>query len=247
MQKEYTSNMESNVNYTLVGAFVIFLTGLIILGIIWLSSGFYSDEKFSIYEVNMQESVSGLSQDAAVEYNGVNVGQVTSIKLDRKNPRVVEVLLKIKSDTPVTLGTKAKLDIRSLSGQAYILLEDKGTNMTPLKALPGQEYPVIRTTPSLFVRLDTTLTQLSTSFSQLTTSVRSLLDDENLHSFKLLLDSSQSAAQLLQTQTIPAFNQALINLDNITHSLYEVSDEIKQNPAIIIRGKAAGALGPGEK
>src|SRR5690348_12771960 len=100
--------MESKVSYTIVGAFVIILTSALILAIIWLSSGL-SLETFTTYQLYMQESVSGLTQDSRVEFNGVEVGQVKSITLNQKNPQLVEVLLEVKSSTPVSAGTVATL------------------------------------------------------------------------------------------------------------------------------------------
>lgn len=259
--------METNVNYTVVGAFVILFTTVIILGIIWLSAGF-STEEYSTYKVYMQEAVSGLSIDAPVEYNGVSVGTVTSIKINSKNPRLVELLLKLKDSTPITNGTRAKLDVRSLSGVAYIALQDNGKDMRPLKAKGDQEYPVIMTLPSIFLRLDTMLTQLNESFHKLSGSVQSLLNDQNLQAIKqtlsnirqvtdtlsannqqlsLILHNTANAAQVITTQTLPAANEAIINLDTMTRNIAGLSSEIKQNPAMLIRGKEQPALGPGEK
>lgn len=238
--------METNINYTAVGAFVIFLTACLVFSIIWLSSDIASAGEFSTYQVYMKESVSGLSQDAAVEYNGVNVGTVSNIQINLKNPQLVELLLKIKNDIPITQGTRAKLDVRSLSGVAYVALEDQGKNLTLLHAKPGQRYPVIETVPSIFVRLDIALTQLSSSFQELNTSVKSLLDDQNLHSIKQILQTSQNTLQVLHAQTLPATNQAISNLDNVTHNLSDLTAEVKKNPAILIRGKQQQTLGPGE-
>ncbi|HLB58170.1 MAG TPA: MlaD family protein [Gammaproteobacteria bacterium] len=238
--------METNVNYTVVGTFVITLTALIIFGIIWLCSGL-SFQTYSTYQVYMKESVSGLNIDAPVLYNGVNVGTVSDVEIDKKNPHLVSLLLKIKSDTPITEGTRAKLNVRSLSGIAYMELEDKGTNMNRLRALRGQPYPVIATTPSLFLQLDAALKQLSDSFRQVADSMSKLLDKDNLRSIKTLLQSSVNVMQLLQTQTLPATNQAMNNLDALTLNLSRISAEIAQNPAVLIRGKTPVAPGPGEQ
>src|SRR3990167_263035 len=99
--------MEANVNYTVVGLFVIILTAAFVFGIIWLSSGAYWEKEYQTYQVFMQESVSGLNIDSPVEYNGVNVGTVSYISIDQKNPKLVQVLLSIKQGTPITLGTRA--------------------------------------------------------------------------------------------------------------------------------------------
>jgi phospholipid/cholesterol/gamma-HCH transport system substrate-binding protein len=237
--------MESNANYTIVGVFVLSLVACIILSIIWLSSGF-SKADFKIYEIFMKESVSGLSLDAPVEYNGVSVGTVTSIMINHENPQLVEVLLKIKNTTPITKGTTAKLAARSLSGIAYILLEDKGSDRARLVATPQQPYPVINTAPSLFFRLDSALTQLIASSQKLSISVQTLLTTANIESFKQILTSSENTLRLFETQTIPITNRAINNLDNMTRDLAGLATEIKRNPTVLIRGKSEGNLGPGE-
>src|SRR2546426_97348 len=98
--------METNVNYTAVGAFVLLLITLICVGIIWLARGL-SFVHFTTYAVYMEESVSGLSVDAPVEFNGVPVGTVSNVSISRRNPRLVKLLLTIKDGTPITQGTVA--------------------------------------------------------------------------------------------------------------------------------------------
>ncbi|MDX1900404.1 MAG: MlaD family protein [Gammaproteobacteria bacterium] len=238
--------MERHANYTTVGIFVITLTSMIIIGIIWLSAGF-SSGSYSIYQVNMIESVSGLSIDAPVEYNGVNVGSVNYIGINHKNPRLVKLLLKIKSDTPITRGTRAQLNIRSLSGIAYMALEDDESDLTPLTVETGKPYPIIPTKPSFFLRLETAVTQFNDNFNQISQSIHDLLNDENLKNFQSLLQSTQSSMYVIQTESLPEINQAMTNLNMITRNLADISLEMKQNPAILIRGKEPQALGPGEK
>jgi len=238
--------MDSHVNYTAVGAFVIGLFALAIFAVIWLSAGLSINE-FSTYKVYMKESVTGLSIDAPVEYNGVNVGTVSSIKIDRQNLHQVELLLKIKSDTPITQGTRAKLNVKVITGIAYLLLEDKGTDMRSLEIQSNELYPVIPTTPSLLLQLDVAITELNTNFRQLSASVKSLLSEENLRYLRGLLQSTQSAMETINAQTIPAFNQTVTSLGSLSHDLSEISAEIKQNPAVLVRGKSEPSLGPGEK
>jgi phospholipid/cholesterol/gamma-HCH transport system substrate-binding protein len=272
--------METNVNYSIVGVFVISLVAVIIFSIIWLSAGVTSN-KFKLYKVYMTESVSGLSIDSPVEYNGVSVGQVKSIELNQKNPQLVEVLLGIKQNTPITQGTIATLNVKGLTGIAFIALQDKGLNTAPLVALDGQEYPIIKTAPSFFLRLDTAITKLNENLHSVSTSIRTLLDQENLRAFKEillnvrkitgtlaansadfstimkntaaasgkfapLLDSSTTAMQVFSSQTLPAANSAAGNFSTVGSNLSAASQEIKQNPAILIRGRTPRALGPGE-
>lgn len=273
--------METNVNYTIVGVFVITLLMAIVLGIIWLSSGFRYDS-YSTYIVYMQESVAGLSIDSPVEFNGVDVGSVKQIQLNRKNPQLVELLLNIKHNTPITMGTVATLTTRGVTGVTYIALKDKSTDLRPLIIGPGERYPVIKTAPSLFMRLDTALNQITTNLHQVSESIQSVLDKDNQRSiketlqnlsrvtgtlaensarmneilentakasqrFQPLLKASESSMRILETQTLPSAYRTLNNIDQVARTLSEVAVELKQNPAMLVRGTYPPALGPGEK
>ena len=213
--------METNINYTLVGAFMITLIAAIVVTIIWLSSGF-SLQHYSIYKVYMQESVSGLSVDSTVEYNGVNVGNVKSIELNHQNPHLVELLLDIKSDTPITKGTVATLAQKGLTGIANIALKDNSTNLEPLQTLPGQPYPIIKTAPSLFMRLDTALTDLSRNISEVSASVQKLLNPENQESLKHILANLQSVTANLAD-----------NNEHLTNIIENTARASKQFPVLI--------------
>jgi phospholipid/cholesterol/gamma-HCH transport system substrate-binding protein len=178
--------METNINYAAVGGFVICLVTAMVMAIIWLSSGF-SIQHYTTYKVYMQESVSGLNIDSPVEFNGVDVGSVKSIDLDDHNPQLVALLLNVKSTTPVTQGTIATLQTRGVTGTTFIALKDKSENLTPIPILSGEDFPVIKTGPSLFMRLDTALSQLSDNLREVTVSIRSLLDKENQQNIKEIL------------------------------------------------------------
>lgn len=272
--------METKVNYTIVGAFMIALISAFVLATIWLSSGF-SVAQYKTYELRMTESVSGLSIDSPVEYNGVNVGSVLSITLEPTNPRIVDVLLNINHTTPITYGTVATLNTRGLTGLTIVALKDNSADTRPLVALPGQTYPVIKTAPSFFVRLDLALSELSTNLRDVSKSVSALLNPQNQQSIKEilnnmneitgnmadnskkldeiilntakatrqftpLLQSTLSAMQLFESQTMPATYRLMNNLDNMTRTMTDIGTQIKQNPSILVRGKAPGAMGPGE-
>ena len=238
--------METNVSYTIVGIFVIFLTSCIVLGIIWLSSGF-SFEHYNPYMVYMRESVSGLSIDSPVEFNGVEVGNVKTISINHKNPELVELLLNIKSSAPITNGTVATLNSRGITGITYVALKDKSNDLTPLVAEAGQAYPVIRTAPSLFVRIDTAMSELSNNFHLITESIQQLLNKENQRAIKKTLSNMQEMTAIMQSQTLPMTYQTLNNLNNMTQSFAGLAKEIKRNPTALIRGSAEPQLGPGEK
>lgn len=239
--------METKVSYTVAGTFIITLISFIVLAVVWLTSGFNAKE-YKFYTVFMKESISGLSKEGPVEFNGVNVGQVKEVKISHKNPQLVILTLEVEQDTPVTMGTRAKLGMRALTGVAYILLEDKGKDMSPLIKKADQQYPVIATEPSILVRLDTTLTQINESFRKVSASIGNLLDKNNLHMIKGILKSGKGSLETIEVQTIPETNDAIASFSDMAQDLSAFSGELKDNPSIIIRGKEPSTVpGPGEE
>lgn len=238
--------MESKVNYTVVGAFVIALTAAIVVATIWLSAGF-SHVEYEIYAVYMDESVTGLNIDSPVKYNGVDVGLVKNIELSRQNPQRVRLLLNVKADTPITIGTTATLNVQGLTGVAYVSLQGTFKDNQPLQAKPGESYPVIKSSPSLLVRLDTTIRDLSRNLDQISTKAQAFLNTNNQHAVEQTLANLNQLSSAFINQTLPAANQALNNLNTASLNLASTIEEIKENPTILLRGQTPQPAGPGEK
>jgi phospholipid/cholesterol/gamma-HCH transport system substrate-binding protein len=179
--------METKVNYTVVGIFVLLLSGVLIAGILWLSTGSKYRKSYDTYLAFMHESVSGLNINAPVKYRGVEVGRVRDISLDADRPEQVRLVLDIERGTPVRENTIAILKVQGLTGIAYVEL-DGGTRDSPLlKAKPHQRYPVIQTGPSLLARLDTSLTDLLASLKRTSDNINDMLDPDNRRSIKQMI------------------------------------------------------------
>lgn len=258
--------MESRVNYALVGLFVLLLGAIAIIIPLWLSSGL-NQQQYKAYLVYMNEAVDGLSTNATVSYNGVSVGYVKDITLNPTNPAQVELLLNIKEGTSITTNTTATLRSQGITGVAYIGLNG-GTlkNARPLLPKPGERYPVIKAAPSLMVRLDTALTQLMTNINNLSQQLSGTLSPENQKLLTNILKNTNKFTQNFAGQsaqldaTIRSLNTVLQNtsestqnlpvmanqLQRVLTNLQAISSDIKQNPSVLVRGKATAKLGPGE-
>lgn len=152
--------MESNVNYTLVGLFVVLLTAVLIGIIVWMNADGGQYKRYRTYEVLMNESVSGLNRHARVKYRGVDVGQVSDISLLPEMPDKVRLLLELETITPLNQETSATLHTHGLTGLAYIELSGGDADSPPLEVAEGQVYPRLKTGQSFLVRLDTSLSNL---------------------------------------------------------------------------------------
>jgi phospholipid/cholesterol/gamma-HCH transport system substrate-binding protein len=171
--------VEAKFNFAVVGAFVLVLGTSLIGGVLWLTSGRYYGKSYDTYLAFMTESVAGLNLNAPVKYRGVDVGLVRKIALDPQNVERVQLTLSILRGTPVKDDTIAILQTQGLTGIAYVELTGGRKDSPPLVARQGEDYPVIRSGPSLFARLDTSLTTLIEKASRSMDSINALLDDEN--------------------------------------------------------------------
>ena len=189
--------METKVNYSLVGGFVLVLGTCLIAGVLWLASGGGFQKKTDLYLALVSESVAGLNLNALVKYRGVDVGKVREIGLNPENPEQVRLVFAIERGTPVKEDSEAVLKIQGLTGIAYVELEGGTLAAPPLRAIPPAEYPVIRTKPSLSARLENILTSVLAKLDTTSDSVNKVLSEDNVVALKSTLADLATVAHTL--------------------------------------------------
>jgi phospholipid/cholesterol/gamma-HCH transport system substrate-binding protein len=171
------------VNYAVIGAFVLILGAALIAVVLWLASGGAVQKRYDPYLAVVNESVAGLNLNAPVKYNGVDVGKVRRIWLEPGNPEQVNLLFAILRGTPIKEDTVAVLKTQGLTGIAYVELSGGARESPPLIAITGNEYPLIRTKPSLSTRLENVLTSVLAKLDSTSNSINSILSDANREAF----------------------------------------------------------------
>ncbi len=170
--------MTTKSTYIRIGVFVVALTTALIWGTLWLAAGGAPGE-YDQYYTYMNESVSGLSPDAALTYRGVNVGKVREIMIDPNNPDRVRLLLQVKHGVPIKQDTEATLEMQGLTGLATIDLRGGSPDSPPLTVTDGEAHPVILSRPSLLVRLDSVISDLLGNLIDMTAKLNKILDDDS--------------------------------------------------------------------
>jgi len=189
--------MEGKVNYLYVGIFVaLFITGILSFAF-WLMK-YNSYEKPNHYVVYFDESIAGLSKDASVKYMGVDAGIVENIKVHSTNTQLVAVYLKLNHDIKIKEDMRATLKFYGMTGLAYVEIFGTDTNSTLLTAKEG-EIPVIKSSPSLFVRLDEIIIDLSTKFSVALSKINTLLSENNIQHVESSLENINAITKELNT------------------------------------------------
>lgn len=119
-----------NRSYALIAGIFTLLLGISALTAVWWFSGRSEDmQQFIVFTDN---NVTGLNVQGQVRYRGIRVGRVDRIELDPKSRRTMLITISVRSDTPVTYGTYARLGYQGVTGIAHIMLDDAGEDSRPL-------------------------------------------------------------------------------------------------------------------
>jgi phospholipid/cholesterol/gamma-HCH transport system substrate-binding protein len=219
--------METKANHVLIGAFTILITVLAVMFALW-AANYSSNKQWDKYEVVFSEAVTGLGTGGIVQYNGINVGEVTKLRLDPKDPRKVIALIRLQADTPVKVDTKAKLAFVGLTGVAQIQLTGGLPESPRLLPTPEEPIPRIPTVPSA-------LQNLSAAADDIVERIRSILSDENVARISGTLDdihqlSSSVAGQKQDiAELIKNLRDVSVNLNKTLVKANGSLDNIDQN------------------
>lgn len=227
--------MEAKVNFALVGLFVLVLGTGLIAGVLWFSSGGTYRKAYDTYQTYMAESVSGLNLDAPVRYRGVEVGRVRKMALAPTDAQRVQLTLDVERGTPVKQDTVAVLRVQGLTGIAYVEFSGGSKDSPALEALPGEAYPVIRSGPSLMVRLDSAVTSLLTNANRTSEGMNALMDADNQRAFKQTLAELQILSRTLAARSA-AIDSGLLNAARTMENAARLSTDL---PRLVERLQAS--------
>jgi phospholipid/cholesterol/gamma-HCH transport system substrate-binding protein len=195
--------MEREANYAAVGAFVLLVLAMAGTFIYWYTDS-REHREYQRYEIYFDGSVSGLAEGSAVRYLGVDVGRVVRIRLDQRVADRVLALVDIDSTTPVSDRTLAQLSLQGVTGLLFIDLQQEsagGSNQKVLAAVPGQEFPVIRSVRSNLDSFISSLPDLAARINDLAGRANTLLSDKNVATVSTLMGDLQRAGASLPAAT----------------------------------------------
>lgn len=190
--------METRAHHVLIGLFTVLA---IIAGLVfglWLSRSSHT-QAYRNYEIVFKESVTGLSEGAAVRYSGIKVGAVTKLMLDPHDPRRVIARVQINANAPVRTDTRAKLAMSGVTGIATIQLSGGAPNSPPLQAKPGQ-LPIIVAELSPLAKLLASGEDIVSNINQMVVNTNRLLSDENMQRVSRTLEHIDQATGAIADQ-----------------------------------------------
>jgi phospholipid/cholesterol/gamma-HCH transport system substrate-binding protein len=118
-----------------MGAFTMVAVLGVFAFVYWLNHGGGLAER-TVYQIRFMGAVPGLRAGAAVQFNGIRVGEVTDLKLDTTSPQQVLVTIAVERSTPIRADTQVSLDFQGLMGVTSVALKGGGSQAPALTGSP---------------------------------------------------------------------------------------------------------------
>jgi phospholipid/cholesterol/gamma-HCH transport system substrate-binding protein len=190
--------MEPRAHHVLIGLFTVLTMGGALLFALWLGKSSV-DRDYAYYEVGFDRAVSGLAEGNAVQYSGIDVGNVVELRLDPRDPRHVRALIRVYSDIPVKQDTRASLALANITGSMNIQLlggtpassrlEGNRENPPLIQAEPSPLSSLLSSSEEIFIQVDTLLTHANR-----------MLSEDNAESLTRILDNLEVISRTLVDQ-----------------------------------------------
>ncbi len=182
--------MEPRAHHVLIGVFTLLVATAAVLFSLWLTKA-GRDAETRDYEIVFLEGVRGLSRGSAVQYNGLRVGEVRSLRLDPNDLQRVRAQVSIQASIPIYEDTRARLALAGITGQSVIELSGGTPNSTLLPEVNGGP-PVIVASPSPLAQLMAGGEELMSKISNLLDNANHFLSDENSQSITASLQQLET-------------------------------------------------------
>jgi len=193
-----------------LGVFIAVATALLV-GTLAVVAGLQVASERDTYVVRYAGlSMSGLEPGASVKYNGVRVGRVDALRIDRDNVSEVVVTLSLEKGTPVKKDTRAIVNLAGITGLKFIELTG-GTSKSEF-VQPGGE---IEGGESTLDRLTGRAEAIAEKAELLLNQLNKAVSDENRERVMKVVDD---------VELLLAENRE--NVAVITGNLRDASDEL---------------------
>jgi len=136
--------METRANFVLIGSFTLAVIAAAFGFVLWFQS-LHTTKARSPLRIVFEGPAAGLRNGGSVNFNGIRIGEVMSVKLD--NPRRVVALAMVENNAPIRKDTLVGLEFQGLTGVAAISLKG-GQEAAPPVPLDEDGVPTLTADPN---------------------------------------------------------------------------------------------------
>jgi len=232
--------METRANYVLIGAFVFLAAGALALFTLWIAGNPFS-RSYKDFDVVFSGPVNGLSEGGEVRFNGIKVGEVTTLRLDRVDPNRVIAHIRVEAQTPVRTNSIAQLNFQGITGVTFIQILAGDPNAPLLLPVDG-ETPQIPTSRTLVDELFQGGQDLLGVSGDTIKKINEALDEQNLaHLTSTLANLDRAMAKIAKddgiideaTRALAGINTAVASLDSAAKSVDEAATNFNRDFATL--------------
>jgi len=228
--------METRANLIKVGLFVLAVILAGFGGAFWLLKGDQKGPR-SVVEVDFEGSVGGLLPGAAVAYNGIKIGEVTSVQFAGTDPNKVVVLLSVDSNAPIRKDSSIGLGFSGLTGYATVqitggsatapwLFDQKGirpvitADSQSVQDLMGGARRILGRADEIATTVQKLINDAAPSLGKIVKNVETVTDSlaSNAQNIDKFLSSVGTAADTL-TRVSGRIDKLTSDLDNVVTSV----------------------------
>ncbi|MGA4495022.1 MlaD family protein [Vreelandella venusta] len=191
--------METRAHHVLIGLFTLGTAITALLFALWMS---YADgeRNYQPYRILFERSVSGLSVGSKVQYNGIEVGDVTELTLNPDDPRQVIASVRVYEDTPIKTDTRAKLSFASITGSMSIQLYGGTPESSRLINQTDDMAPFITADPSPIATLFDEGETMIQNINSILLNVNDLFNDGNREQAGTILTNIAQITEMIASQ-----------------------------------------------
>ncbi len=219
--------MKDNQKYLLIGVFIIFSVTVLVSVWLWFSSS--NRQVYDTYLAVFHEPIDGVTTSSVVKYNGVEIGKVKQIELDKQNPNNIRVYINVLQGTPITTITYAVMKSQGITGMSYIDLRLNDASVkyqiiTPTEVPP---YPEIQTKSSLLFSLSEQAQSVTDNVKDISVQAKLLLDNKNINHVANIVANLDTISQSIASRS-KQISKSIDILNDVLNSVKSNSQQVSQ-------------------
>ena len=231
--------METRANFVLIGSFALAVIAGAFGFVFWFQSIGTAAQRAPL-RIIFEGSASGLRTGGNVNFNGVKIGEVTSVKLD--DPKKVVVITMVDKAAPIRMDTLVGLEFAGLTGVSSVSL--KGGSLEAL-GVPTTEdgVPTLTADPNAIQDIGDAVRATLQNWNRLVSDNRELLhlSIANLEVFTKSLANSSARIESIMTgieSLMGAKEGQESELQQAARAIRELTDNLdKRTGELIVTGR----------
>lgn len=221
--------MENKVSYTIVGIFVISFIISIIVFILWLARYNIDETNLKYYKIYVNESISGLQKNSLVSYKGIDIGEVKSIQINKKNIEQIEILLYVNDYTIIKQNSKAIIQSQGISGNKFIEIIN-GTHDAKILEVKKDGFGVIPLEQSFLTKLSNSAEDMSKKFDSILNKINIMLNEKTITNIDEIMKNINKSTKHLYNEQMN-FDKLLNKLNSLLSqkNISNISDTLENS------------------